>query len=139
MILNITNHIVLGHILGRSFTAALLPQMFWKNPRSHHKGATGRVRMGDQLLSVLSCAIANLDKTSQCEMLICRQINLSLRNLLLATNQYKISKIKAYFESISFPWICGCNCKCKVQPLTQSVRNLGTHTGDLSKSTRASL
>ena len=39
--------------LGRRFAAALLPQMFGKNPRSHHKGATGRVRTGDQLLPVL--------------------------------------------------------------------------------------
>ena len=40
-------------ILGRRFAAALLPRLFWKNPRSHHKGATSRVRTGDQLLPVL--------------------------------------------------------------------------------------
>ena len=32
-------------ILGRRFAAALLPRLFGKNPRSHHKGATGRVRI----------------------------------------------------------------------------------------------
>ena len=30
--------------LGRRFAAALLPRLFGTNPRSHHKGATGRVR-----------------------------------------------------------------------------------------------
>ena len=39
--------------IGRRFAAALLPRLFGKNPRSHHKGATGRVRPGDQLLPVL--------------------------------------------------------------------------------------
>ena len=39
--------------LGRRFAAALLPRLFGTNPRSHHKGATGRVRTGDQLLPVL--------------------------------------------------------------------------------------
>ena len=32
---------------------ALLPRLFGTNPRSHHKGATGRVRTGDQWLPVL--------------------------------------------------------------------------------------
>ena len=32
---------------GRRFAAALLPRLFRKNPRSHHKGATGRFRTGD--------------------------------------------------------------------------------------------
>ena len=31
----------------------LLPRLFGTNPRSHHKGATGRVRTGDQPLPVL--------------------------------------------------------------------------------------
>ena len=35
------------------FAAALLPRLFGTNPRSHHKGATGRVRTGNQLLPVL--------------------------------------------------------------------------------------
>ena len=41
--------------LGLRFAAALLPRLFGKNPRSHHKGATGRVtvRTVDQLLPVL--------------------------------------------------------------------------------------
>ena len=39
--------------IGQSFTAALLPLLFRMNPRSHHKGATGRVWTGDQLLPVL--------------------------------------------------------------------------------------
>ena len=39
--------------LGRRFAAALLPRLFGTNPRSHHKGATGRVRTGDQRLPVL--------------------------------------------------------------------------------------
>ena len=39
--------------IGRRFAAALLPRLFGKNPRSHHKGATGRVRTGDQRLPVL--------------------------------------------------------------------------------------
>ena len=32
---------------------ALLPRLFWKNPRSHRKGATGMVRTGNQRLPVL--------------------------------------------------------------------------------------
>ena len=36
--------------LGRRFAAALLPRLFGTNPRSHHKGATDRVRTGDQRL-----------------------------------------------------------------------------------------
>ena len=39
--------------IGRRFAAALLPRLFRKNPRSHHKGATGRVQTGDQLLPFL--------------------------------------------------------------------------------------
>ena len=39
--------------LGRRFATALLPRLFGTNPRSHHKGATGRVRTGDQRLPVL--------------------------------------------------------------------------------------
>ena len=35
------------------FAAALLPLLFGTNPRSHHKGATGRILTGDQLLPVL--------------------------------------------------------------------------------------
>ena len=38
---------------GRRFAAALLPRLFGTNPRSHHKGTTGRVRTGDQRLPVL--------------------------------------------------------------------------------------
>ena len=40
-------------IIGWRFAAALLPRLFGKNPRSHHKGATGRVRTGNQRLPVL--------------------------------------------------------------------------------------
>ena len=40
-------------IIGRRLAAALLPRLFRKNLRSHHKGATGRVRTGDQRLPVL--------------------------------------------------------------------------------------
>ena len=39
--------------IGRRFAAALLPRLFGKNPRSYHKGATGKVRTGDQRLPVL--------------------------------------------------------------------------------------
>ena len=39
--------------IGRRFAAALLPRLFGKNPRSHHKGATDRVRTGDQRLPIL--------------------------------------------------------------------------------------
>ena len=42
-----------GEVIGQRFCAALLPRLFRKNPRSHHKGATCRVRTGDQLLPVL--------------------------------------------------------------------------------------
>ena len=38
---------------GRRFAAALLPRLFGTNPRSHHKGATCRVRTGNQRLLVL--------------------------------------------------------------------------------------
>ena len=49
--------------LGRRFAAALLPRLFGTNPRSHHKGATGRVRTGDQRLPVLChCQLGVLDK-----------------------------------------------------------------------------
>ena len=51
-----------ANCLGWRFAAALLPQLFGKNPRSHHKGATGRVRTEDQRFQFY--AIANLDKTS---------------------------------------------------------------------------
>ena len=40
-------------VSGRRFAAALLPRLFEKNPRSHHKGATGRIRTGDQRLPAL--------------------------------------------------------------------------------------
>ena len=42
-------------LIGRrfKFAAALLQRLFGKNPRSHHKGATGRVQTGDQRLPVL--------------------------------------------------------------------------------------
>ena len=39
--------------IGRRFAAALLPRLFGTNPRSHHKGATSRVRTGNQRLPVL--------------------------------------------------------------------------------------
>ena len=39
--------------VGWRLAAALLPLLFRKNPRSHHKGATGRIQTGDQLLPVL--------------------------------------------------------------------------------------
>ena len=39
--------------IGWRVAAALLPWLFGKDPRSHHKGATGRVRAGNQLLPVL--------------------------------------------------------------------------------------
>ena len=42
-----------GLWVGRRFAAALLPRLFGTNPRSHHKGATGRVRTGNQRLPVL--------------------------------------------------------------------------------------
>ena len=41
------------HLLCSLFAAALLPRLFGTNPRSHQKGATGRVRAGDQRLPVL--------------------------------------------------------------------------------------
>ena len=40
-------------MLGRRFAAALIPRLFGKNPRSHHKGPTGRVRTGNQRLPAL--------------------------------------------------------------------------------------
>ena len=41
------------HFFFLRFAAALLPLLFGNNPRSHHKGATSRVRNGDLLLPVL--------------------------------------------------------------------------------------
>ena len=38
---------------GQRLAAALLPRLLGKNARSHHKGTTGRVRTGDQLLQCL--------------------------------------------------------------------------------------
>ena len=46
-------HLEHGNFVGRRFTAASLPRLFWMNPRSHSKGATCSVRAGDQLLPVL--------------------------------------------------------------------------------------
>ena len=37
----------------RSLVPRAGPRLFGKNPRSHHEGATGRVRTGDQRLPVL--------------------------------------------------------------------------------------
>ena len=34
---------------GQRFSAAVLPQLSGKNPRSHHKGVTGRVQTGNQV------------------------------------------------------------------------------------------
>ena len=48
--------------LGRRFAAALLPRLFGTNPRSHHKGATGRFELETNGFQFY--AIANLDKTS---------------------------------------------------------------------------
>ena len=47
------NHLFQKIGIGQRLAAALLPRLFGKNPRSHHKGATGRVQTGDQLLPVL--------------------------------------------------------------------------------------
>ena len=46
--------------VGRRFAAALLPRLFGKNPRSHHKCATGRVRTGDQRLPVVCTLIVSV-------------------------------------------------------------------------------
>ena len=48
--------------IGRRFAAALLPRLFGTNPRSHHKGATGRFELETNCFQFY--AIANLDKTS---------------------------------------------------------------------------
>ena len=48
-------------LLGLRFTAALLPWLFSKNPRSYRKGATGSVRNGDQLLPFLCHCQLGLD------------------------------------------------------------------------------
>ena len=37
------------YVLGQRFATALLPRLFRTNPRSHHKGTTGRILTGDQL------------------------------------------------------------------------------------------
>ena len=46
-------------LVGRRFAAALLPRLFGTNPRSHHKGATGRVRTGNQRLPILCLILDN--------------------------------------------------------------------------------
>ena len=52
-------------ILGRRFAAALLPRLFGKNPRSHHKGVTWEgVGFELETNGFQLYAIANLDKTS---------------------------------------------------------------------------
>ena len=55
-------------VAGRRFAAALLPRLFGKNPRSHHKGAagTGRVRTGDQRLC--HCQLGQ-DVPKHCDLL----------------------------------------------------------------------
>ena len=49
MYMNSCNHFI-HEFIGLRFAAALLPRLFGSNPSSHHKGATGRVQTGDQLL-----------------------------------------------------------------------------------------
>ena len=51
-----------NYVIGLRFAAALLPLLFGTNPRSHHKGATDRVRMETNCFQFYT--IANLDKTS---------------------------------------------------------------------------
>ena len=59
MYMNSCNHFM-HEFIGRRFAAALLPRLFGSNPRSHHKGATGRVRTGDQQLPGLChCQLAS--------------------------------------------------------------------------------
>ena len=53
--------------VGRRLAAALLPRLFWKNPRSYHKGATGRVRTGDQRLPVLCHCQLGQDTPYPCQ------------------------------------------------------------------------
>ena len=43
--------------VGRRFAAALLPRLFGKNPRSHHKGPTSRVRTGNLKHTLLDDAV----------------------------------------------------------------------------------
>ena len=49
--------------VGRRCAAALLPGLLGENPRSHHNGATGRVRTGGN--GFQSYAIANLEQGDQ--------------------------------------------------------------------------
>ena len=57
----------LHNTVGRRFAAALIPRLFGK-PRSHYKGATGRVRTGDQLLPVLCHCQLGQDSISVCNI-----------------------------------------------------------------------
>ena len=47
----------------RAVAAALLPRLFRTKPRSDHKGITGKVRTGDQLLSVWAALLPWLFRT----------------------------------------------------------------------------
>ena len=50
-IIHLNNHWII-RVIGRRFAAVLLPRLFGTNPRSHHKGATGRVRTGDLKVTI---------------------------------------------------------------------------------------
>ena len=78
MLLKWLYYMVNNNAVGRRFATALLPRLFGMNPRSHHKGATGRVRTGDQRLPVL--CHCHLDKTSPYIMLF----NIKFTNILSA-------------------------------------------------------
>ena len=70
------------HNQGRRFAAALLPRLFWTNPRSHHKGATSRVRTGNQRLPVLChCQLGQDIPNQSMNQQIFPTLGMNLRNV----------------------------------------------------------
>ena len=78
------NIVILSFLIGRRFAAALLPRLFGTNPRSHHKGATGRVRTGNQRLPVLCHCQLGQDIPLKIDVLINDFKILKLYNTVMA-------------------------------------------------------
>ena len=97
----------------RSFTTTTVRD---QSPRSHHKGATGRVRTGDH--GIQFYAIANLDKTS---LIIVQSPyrNLStMSNSLLHNFQVQLNKVRCMRKR-------SCGQECSLQSMDFSGSNSG--------------
>ena len=108
--------------VGRSFAAALLPRLFGTNPRSHHKGATGRVRTGNQRLAILChCQLGQGIPSTY---------GTPVRGLPGSCGNHGLLEI----DDASILWLAhigsgkllfGCGLLFSVQSLSSAVRNVG--------------